>query len=921
MTTLDVDSSSQSTQNDTPTKEMRVPTGLAMVVLDYTDDAARFPGGKPPDDAERGSATDGPPDAEPREETAETTSAETNPRDGRGPGDQAPPSPDDAADPAEQQPHGLGDDQPGAEDAPLGGGHSDAPTRQFRVLVAPEPTGRPEPVEEPAQTAQQRPVANTEETPDPPESAEAPEAPAAPDTTESADAEAVAEESPPAGPSAPDESPAAEQSRPEPPQPEQPQPEQSRPKPPRPDPRGTAPTVPVTRQAPGRAPDPRPAPKRPAPAAQRARPTAPPPHSSRPAPARPPARPAATAAPEPAATTLKPGRIRRAPALDGLRGIAVLSVVVYHLFGTVLRGGYLGVDVFFVLSGFLITSLLVREFGAGGEISLSHFWLRRVRRIVPAAVTVLVVSTAIAGLIGGDVAVQLWPQFTSSMFFVNNWVQIAQSQSYFADTTPRIFMHYWSLAIEEQFYVVWPLLFVALMWLRRRRPVRRRLLFAAVAATVLAFASVALMAWLYQPDADPSRVYFGSETHAFGLLSGVVLALLVTSPASNATDSWPRKLPRRTAQIIGWTLGPLAFAGLIALMFVLPDTAPITYRGGLFAACVLAAAVVYNAVRETGPVPRLLRLPALRWLGERSFSLYLWHWPVMVFVKHWLMGPHSETPLWVAGTIAAVISLVASELSYRWIETPFRRLGFRGVLTALGSNAHRARPAVVAVVTTVAVLLAGSALGTSPAKSQLELQLDHLAEQQKEAQRQADEQAKHPQPPATGLPAGTDVTAVGDSVMLAASASLRKKFPGIYIDAEVSRHYTGGEVVLQDLASSDKIRDYVVLGFGTNGQAFPGQLDRILRMLGPDRKVVLVVPYGPVEGIPQAARQVIAYAPTRKNVFLAPWCSAAAAHPDLLGPDDVHPFGAGTDLYTDAVAQGLKQAVSGERDTSIGCPL
>ncbi|MFT4088627.1 MAG: acyltransferase family protein, partial [Gordonia sp. (in: high G+C Gram-positive bacteria)] len=170
-------------------------------------------------------------------------------------------------------------------------------------------------------------------------------------------------------------------------------------------------------------------------------------------PAEPDRRPVTVPATAPDRKPLGAGRLRKAPALDGLRGIAVLAVVVYHLFHDTLPGGYLGVDIFFVLSGFLITSLLVREYGARGGISLGGFWTRRARRILPASIVVLLCATAVAGLVGGDVDVKLVPQFFSSLFFVNNWVQIAESQSYFADTTPRIFMHYWSLAIEEQFYV------------------------------------------------------------------------------------------------------------------------------------------------------------------------------------------------------------------------------------------------------------------------------------------------------------------------------------------------------------------------------------------------------------------------------------------------------------------------------------
>ena len=635
-------------------------------------------------------------------------------------------------------------------------------------------------------------------------------------------------------------------------------------------------------------------------------------------------KPEPEADPEPA---LKPqpktGGIRRAPALDGLRGIAVLSVVIYHLFGDVMRGGYLGVDIFFVLSGFLITSLLVREFGAGGRVSLNGFWTRRARRILPASVAVLVVSSAVAGLIGGDVAVKLKEQFFSSLLFVNNWVQIVQSQSYFAETTPRIFMHYWSLAIEEQFYVIWPLMFLSVMVLTRKLDIRRRLLVAAVIATVLGLASAAAMALLHDPAADPSRVYFGSDTHLFGLLAGAALALVITAPASDAVDSWPLRRSPVVAKWLGVIVAPVAFVGLIVMLFVLPDTASATYRGGLLVACLLTTVLVHNAVREAGPIPTVLSNRALRWFGARSFSLYLWHWPAFIFTRELINGSGIDAthtmPGWMIGVIAAAVSVALSEFSYRWIETPFRRLGFRGVLTAVGASARRVAPLAGVAAVLAVVMLAGSALGSSPSKSALEQQLDDLAEMQ----RQANEAPAVvlPPKPSRELPTGPEVTAVGDSVMLASSQALRRRLPGIYIDAEVSRHYSGGEGVLADLLANDKMREFVVLGFGTNGQAFPGQLNRIMRMLGPDRKVVLVVPFGPVDGIPQAANQVLRYAKRKPNVFLAPWCSIAAANPGDLGADGVHPVGPGLRLYVDAVEQGLRQAVRGERDPNITCPL
>jgi len=640
------------------------------------------------------------------------------------------------------------------------------------------------------------------------------------------------------------------------------------------------------------------------------------------------AEPAYTAEDPAPVKPLKPGRIRRVPGLDGLRGIAVLAVVIYHFFGDALPGGFLGVDIFFVLSGFLITALLVRELGATGRISLKEFWRRRARRIIPASVTVLVLATAIAGFIGGDVQVGLVPQFLGSLFFANNWVQISQSHSYFADTTPQIFMHYWSLAIEEQFYVLWPLIFLGLLWVARRFGRRdssgdRTFRLPALVATVAGLASLLVMILLYNPDEDPSRVYFGTDTHAFGLLAGVVLALLVTTASPKAVDSWPLLSPTgasgmpttrsRLTGAAGWTLGSLAFLGLIAMLVLLPDTSPVTYRGGLFGASLLTVAVMMTVLRDAGPVAWLMRIRPLRYFGERSFSLYLWHWPVIVFLEAKMQQPGSDTPDWLVGLIAVVISLVLSEASYRFVENPLRRQGYRRVVAAMGST----KLLVVPIAILVIALFAGSALGGSPSKSELERQLDEIADLQNSP-------APPPPPGAStppGLPDGTEITGIGDSVMLASTVALQQRFPGMTIDAEVSRHYSGGEGSIQAMVDDGSMGEYVVLGFGTNGQAFDGELDQIRDMLGPDRKMILVVPFGYVDGIQDAADQVIAYAAENPDVYLAPWCQQAVDHPEDLIGDGVHPDEQGQQLYADAVEDALRQAVAGKQDTSISCPM
>jgi len=621
-------------------------------------------------------------------------------------------------------------------------------------------------------------------------------------------------------------------------------------------------------------------------------------------------------------TPAKPrrARLRQVTGLDGVRGMAVTAVVIYHFFGDVLPGGYLGVDMFFVLSGFLITSLLLREYRVTGRISLADFWLRRVRRILPAAVLVLVACTAVIGAIGGDLAVGLRTQFFSTLLFFNNWAQIATSQSYFADNEVQVFAHYWSLAVEEQFYVLWPLIVMAVFALAARYGRQRAALMGLT--VVLAGASISAMMWLYQPGEDPTRVYYGTDTHAFGLLIGALLSMALTTRSRDPqADSWPADHgPARDTRIAG-IIGVLGLGVYVAQLLFMEDTSSFTYQGGLLLTSVCGAAMILGVTRGALPMRWVFDNGVLRWMGQRSFSIYLWHWPVVMIIA--ALAP--EWNVWAVGLLALVVSLLLSEASYQWVENPFRRYGYRAVLASW----WRARPTrqqltdafrrvswgVIPVVAAVAVIAAGTGLWGSSDKSQLEQDLEALAL----ANEQVAAEIVTPEPePDRILPVGSEITAIGDSVMLASSAALQASFPGIYIDGAVSRHYTEGIVLLRNLAAAGTLGDVVFLGFGTNGAAFPGQMDEIIDAAqagDADTPVILALPYGDRYWMPQARQDILDAARDHDNVFIADWCGAATDNPLDLRDDLIHPTLEGADSYAAAFADALQQWA--ERDKVV----
>lgn len=389
------------------------------------------------------------------------------------------------------------------------------------------------------------------------------------------------------------------------------------------------------------------------------------------------------------------------PGLDGIRAIAVLAVIASHLGYGWAAGGFLGVDLFFVLSGYLITGLLLRERESTGNISLSSFYGRRARRLFPALGLFLLVFVLITWRTAAPVdLIRLRGDGLATLFYGANWHFIATGQSYGAQiAAPSPLMHMWSLAIEEQFYLLWPALLLVLWPLTRGRAGR---LFAAV--TGLAAASAVAMAVLYTPHGDPSRVYYGTDTRAFELMIGAALAVLVMRWP---IDAWTR----RTRRLVG--VAAIAAVGVVGTMLVTVrwGTSPWLYRGGMVGFAVAAAIVVAGAHR--GPVAWVLSLRPLQWIGKVSYGLYLWHWPVIV----WMTPRRIGISGWHLDAARVGVALAATTVSYYVIERPIRTRRFRLPVPAVtGLSVAAALTAMILVSTSGGVALAveGMHVGQAP---------------------------------------------------------------------------------------------------------------------------------------------------------------------------------------------------------------
>ena len=354
--------------------------------------------------------------------------------------------------------------------------------------------------------------------------------------------------------------------------------------------------------------------------------------------------------------------------LDGLRAFAVLAVIVYHLNIGWAQGGLLGVGVFFTLSGYLITDLLLEHWGRaqGQGLGLSDFWIRRARRLLPALIVMLGVVIAWVAIADRSQLPALRGNVVASAFYVSNWWLIFQHVSYFARFGPPSPLgHLWSLAVEEQFYLVWPwLLWLGLRTIRERgRYVRGRPRLA-VATLVLAAASATTMALLYHPGFDPSRIYDGTDTRAFGLLIGAALAMV-----------WPSRRRRAgTTRTMRHVLDSIGVVGLVVICLLMWRTnqySEFPYRGGMLLLSIATALVVMACVYPGSLLGRVLGMRPIRWLGVRSYGVYLWHYPVIVLTTV-AVQRRFDLP---RATVQVAATIAIAAVSWRFIEEPIRQAG------------------------------------------------------------------------------------------------------------------------------------------------------------------------------------------------------------------------------------------------------
>jgi len=583
-------------------------------------------------------------------------------------------------------------------------------------------------------------------------------------------------------------------------------------------------------------------------------------------------------------------RLAYRPGLDGLRAIAVAGVFLYHSRIDWLPGGFLGVDLFFVLSGYLITSLLLVEWEARNRIDLRRFWLRRARRLLPALVVVVLAALILAAIFARDDLARTRGDAVSSLLYYTNWHEIIANHSYFNLTgRPSLLQHLWSLAVEEQFYVIWPLLLVPGLVLLGRK----RLPFLVAAGIA---GSAALMWLLYNPT-DPTRVWNGTDTRAFLLLMGILLALV-----------WPYVERLRRALPLLELFGVAALVATVLLFRQMHDYDPTLWQGGDLAASFCFVVLIAAVAHPGTGLGEALGVQPLRWLGERSYGIYLWHWPVIE-----LMRPGVDISWTGPGVVVAqaAIVLTAAELSYRFVEQPIRTGSLQ---RRLAERPRRLRLELVGAGL-MGLIAAFSVLfvipsAVNPITSYVNPPKVHAATKPKPSQTDTvPRQHQHTSDPETtttpqhALPAGR-ILALGDSVMLGCSRQLKGALlHRVRVDATVGRQIEDTVQELDHLRHKHALPKTLVIQIGNNGPLWYRDLVKLREALRGIPDIVFVNVRNATSWQDESNHALVDWLRGWRVAHLADWYGQST---NKMLSDGTHPWPYACTIYAHVIASTLR---------------
>jgi peptidoglycan/LPS O-acetylase OafA/YrhL len=576
--------------------------------------------------------------------------------------------------------------------------------------------------------------------------------------------------------------------------------------------------------------------------------------------------------------------IRYIPAIDGLRAVAVIAVMLYHLGFAWIPGGFLGVDLFFVISGYVITRLLLDSIQRSGGLDLRAFYVARIRRLLPPLVFMIITTTIVVGLWAPDTMRRFLGDTPFALFGGMNWWLVFRQTDYFeAIGRPPLLQHTWSLGVEAQFYLVWPLILLLVLRYFGKNKIP------GAALLIAAFSGIALLVVSLQIDASSSskvsHVYFGTDTHSIGLFLGAALA--VSWIPQNLQETVTRK-----AQDFIDGIGIVGFLGIIAAFLFIDESDPTLYKIAFPLAGICGCAILTSIVHPASRFAPILSSKPFVWIGERSYAIYLWHWVVFQVTRP---DYDLEGSDWALYLLRVLIVFALADISLRLVELPVRTglidYWFKGMKYRTKRVQLRQKVGVLFIVfSIIGVTAAVSSVAISKGDQQ-------LAELKKQLGN-----------PDISVPVVTDsenpgLWVTGDSVILGIRFELDSRQPIGLINARVGRQASELlEVITNDKA--DMSNSTIVLNLGNNNKLTEEQVTAIFEEIKDQPRIVVVN-----TAVPRAWQAdnnaLIARYAAIFGAYLVDWAAISDGHPEYFAPDGVHLVPAGVRAYVDAIASQL----------------
>ena len=573
--------------------------------------------------------------------------------------------------------------------------------------------------------------------------------------------------------------------------------------------------------------------------------------------------------------------IQYIPAIDGLRAIAVIAVMLYHLGFDWIPGGFLGVDLFFVISGYVITRLLLDSIEISGGLDLRAFYLARARRLLPPLVFMVITTIIAVGIWAPDTIKRLLIDTPFALTGTMNWWLVGRELDYFeAIGRPSLLQHTWSLAVEAQFYFLWPLIVLLILkWFGKKR--------VAIASLGIAFASgLALLFVSLSTDAanraSVSHVYFGTDTHSIGLFLGAALAV------SWVPQNFKEVVSKKAQNFID-AVGVAGFIGILAAFLLIDESQPTLYKIAFPLAGLCGVAIVTSVVHPASRFAPILQNRVLLWIGERSYAIYLWHWVIFQVTRPSI---DLEGRSWALYALRILIVFALADISLRLVELPIRRgvvkYWFKGLKYRTAEKRKSQQQKFLAL--TLVLLVAATSISARA------ISISN--------QRQAELMESFDERPLQVSTADTGIWLTGDSVILGIRSALAEQSPLSLINARVGRQ--ADELlaeILHDLPNSPT--GPVVLNLGNNGALEEEQIVAIFDALKEREQVVIVDTAVPRPWRDKNNELIASTASRYSNVDLVKWSEISEGHPEYFAPDGVHLVGAGVAAYVQAITELL----------------